>query len=162
DSIMALAPENKGDYSERPLRDSGQLNLRSPEVLSLVGAASSQSATVTAEPDTDPVFNPDAPSLGEGPAPGTRQALPRRIRPDKEARDDPAPAARAPGEPGAGGMDPAPPDPGTRRDGPAPRHAAVEAPAPEAARNLAASLQDSWQRSREEPDSDDEGGDDRP
>jgi len=162
DSIMALAPENKGDYSERPLRDSGQLNLRSPEVLSLVGAASSQSATVTAEPDTDPVFNPDTPSLGEGPAPGTRQALPRRIRPDKEARDDPAPAAQAPGEPAVGGSDPAPPDPGTRRDGPAPRHAAVEAPAPEAARNLAASLQNSWQRSREEPDSDDEGGDDRP
>jgi signal transduction histidine kinase len=147
DSVMALAADNKGNYPERPLRDSGQLNLRAPEVLSLMGAASSPSATATAEPDTAPDPDPDALSLGEWPAPGTRHGLPRRIRPDREARDDSAPAT---GSEGASGP-----------DGPAPRHAAVEAPAPEAARSLAASLQNSWQRSREEPDSESERGDDR-
>ncbi len=147
DSIMALAAENKRSYPERPLRDSGQLNLRAPEVLSLVGAASSQPATAPAEPGTAPDPDPGAPSPGEWPAPGTRPGLPRRIRPAREAPDDSAPAARSEG---AG-----------RTDGPAPRHAAVEAPAPEAARSLAASLQNSWQRSREEPDSESEKGHDR-
>jgi len=147
DSIMAVAPENIGNYPERSLRDSGQLNLRSPEVLTLIGAASAQPVTATAEPGTEPDRDPDAPSLGEWPVPSTRHGLPRRIRPDREARDEPAPAARS--------------EEAGRPDGPAPRHAAVEAPAPEAARSLAASLQDSWQRSREEPDSGSEREHDR-
>jgi signal transduction histidine kinase len=151
DSIMALSAENKGTYPERPLRDSGQLNLRAPEVLSLLGAASSagQPATAIAEPDTALDTDPDTPSAGEWAAPGPRHSLPRRIRPSREGRDDPA-AAATPEEAGLP----------RRPDGPAPRHAAVEAPAPEAARNLAASLQDSWQRSREEPDSESERGHD--
>jgi signal transduction histidine kinase len=152
DSIMAPAPENKGDYPERPLRDSGQLNLRALEVLSLVGTASAEPATSTGEPDP----SPGAAALGEWPGPGTRASLPRRIRPDREARDDPAPAAREPGSE-SGRVD-RPPLPSR----PSPRHAAVEAPAPEAARSLAASLQDSWQRSREEPDAESERGDERP
>jgi signal transduction histidine kinase len=151
DSVMAVAPENKGDYPERPLRDSGQLNLRALEVLSLVGAASGQPATATAEPGTEPDPHPDAPSAGEWPAPGTRQSLPRRIRPDRDARDDRAPEAREPGSEGA-----------ERLDRPVGRHAAVDAPAPEAARSLAASLQNSWQRSREEPDAESEREDERP
>jgi signal transduction histidine kinase len=151
DSVMAVAPENKGDYPERPLRDSGQLNLRALEVLSLVGAASGQPATAPAEPGTEPDPHPDAPSAGDWPAPGTRQSLPRRIRPDRDARDDPAPADREPGSEGA-----------ERPHRPAPRHAAVDAPAPEAARSLAASLQNSWQRSREEPDAESEREDERP
>jgi signal transduction histidine kinase len=145
DSVMILAAENKGNYPERPLRDSGQLNLRAPEVLSLVGAASSQPATATTEPGAAPDPDPDAASIGEWPA--TRPGLPRRIRPDREARDDSAPADRPAGT--------------DQPDSPAPRHAAVEAPAPEAARSLAASLQNSWQRSREEPDSESEKGHDR-
>jgi signal transduction histidine kinase len=144
DSIMALAAENKGNYPERSLRDSGQLNLRAPEVLSLLGAASSHAAA--AEPGTAPDPDPDSSSLGEWPAPSTRHGLPRRIRPDREARDDPASA-----DPSEGTAGP---------DGGVPRHAAVEAPAPEAARSLAASLQNSWQRSREEPDSESERGHD--
>jgi signal transduction histidine kinase len=152
DSVMVLAADNRGSYPERPLRDSGQLNLRSPEVLSLVGAASSQPAAAgqpAAAAEAGTALDPDsgAPYPGEWPAAGARPGLPRRIRPDREARDDSAPAAQSEGS--------------GRPAGAAPRHAAVEAPAPEAARSLAASLQDSWQRSREEPDSESERGQDR-
>jgi signal transduction histidine kinase len=154
DSIMASAPENTGDYPERPLRDSGQLNLRALEVLSLVGTASTEPATSRGEPDP----SPGAAALGEWPAPPARASLPRRIRPDREARDDSAPAAREPEPQPESERADRPPLPSR----PSPRHAAVEAPAPEAARSLAASLQDSWQRSREEPDAESERGDERP
>src|SRR5215471_17598570 len=159
DSIMVLAAESEGGHPERPLRDSGQLNLRAPEALSLVGAAYSRQDTAepSAAADTDPPV--DAPSSGDWPAPATGQSLPRRIRPD---RDAPAAAAGAAGGAGAAGAAGASgSEEGGQPDRPAARHAAVEAPAPEAARNLAASLQNSWQRSREEPDSESDRGEDR-
>jgi len=45
DSIVVAAAENKGTYSERILRDSAQLDLRAPEVLSLAGAVIPGQAT---------------------------------------------------------------------------------------------------------------------
>jgi signal transduction histidine kinase len=169
DSIMVLAPEIEGDHPERPLRDSGQLNLRAPEALSLVGAAYSRQADA-AEPGTAPDPDPpaDPQSGGEWPAPITRQTLPRRIRPGRDASVPTAQAGGASGSSEASGASGAPGAPGApgseeagQPDRPAPRHAAVEAPAPEAARNLAASLQNSWQRSREEQDSESDRGEDR-
>jgi signal transduction histidine kinase len=125
DSIVVTAAAGNSTYPERTLPDSAQLNLRSPEVLSLAGAhlpgpAVADSATRTALP-------------AETPAPGTLRGLPRRVRPGSQSMDDQGSAPRA--------------------DEPAPRHAPVEAPAPEAARTLAASLQNSWQRSRRPDDS---------
>ena len=123
DSIVVAAAENKGTYSERILRDSAQLDLRAPEVLSLAGAVIPGQATA------------DSPAIAESPAElparSTRSGLPRRVRPESQSPDDPA-AADAPG--------------------PAPRRAPVAAPAPEDARGLAASLQSSWLRSRQPDD----------
>ena len=159
DNIMVLAAEIESGYPERPLRDSGQLDLRAPEALSLVGAAYSRQAD-TAEPGTAPDPDPpaDPTSGGDWPAPGIRQTLPRRIRPDRDAS---APGASAAGAGTAGLSGASGAEEAGQPDRPAPRHAPVEAPAPEAARNLAASLQNSWQRSREEPDSESDEGEDR-
>jgi len=120
---VVAAAEQKGTYPERTLRDSTQLNLRAPEVLSLAGAVIPDQATA----DSAALAEPTA----ELPARSTRSGLPRRVRPESQSPDDPA-AADAPG--------------------PAPRRAPVAAPAPEDARGLAASLQSSWLRSRQPDD----------
>jgi len=62
---------------------------------------------------------------GAAPVPAARHGLPQRVRPDSQPADD-----------GAGDADGIP------------RHAPVEAPTPDDARSLAASLQSSWHRSR--------------
>jgi signal transduction histidine kinase len=105
---------------QRVLRESAQLNLRAPEVLSTVGAPA-----VSAD-----VPLPAAPPAAEPAAarPAGLRSLPRRVRPDSRPAGDSA----AP-----------------RPDGLAPRRAPVDAPGPEDARSLAASLQNSWQRSRQ-------------
>jgi signal transduction histidine kinase len=141
---------------ESVLRGVARLNVQSPEVLSLVGVATaSRPEQAGGEPLS---FEPerDAPSgLGELPR---RDALPRRERtvaPGGPTAEMPPgmPAAAAGGAPA---MLPRRARPGSpeqlasgtpvRMPG-SPRPA--EAPAPERARNLAASVQSSWQRSRE-------------
>ena len=83
---------------------------------------------------TDPVQQEpgDSGGLGEAaaaaPAPAALHGLPQRVRPDSQ-----------PGNDGAGGA--ANPEA-------IPRQAPVEAPTPDDARSLAASLQSSWHRSR--------------
>jgi len=64
--------------------------------------------------------------------PPALRSLPRRVRPDSRPADDPGAAPRP--------------------DGLAARREPVDAPGPDDARSLAASLQNSWQRSRQ-PDS---------
>jgi signal transduction histidine kinase len=105
-----------------------RLNLRAPEVLALAGAA-------LAGPISDGAV---AGLADEGPSslrrqPGTRQGLPRRVRPD-------AGSARNTGNADA---------PGPRRGSSA---APAESPLPDEARTLAASLQRSWQLSRDDED----------
>jgi signal transduction histidine kinase len=106
----------------------GSARLRSTNALSLVGVAAS---SVLPEP-----------RQGEGDAggqsPTTFHGLPRRVRPDKQ------------------------PQPGEQQDRTAghAREAAAptDAPAPDDARRLAASLQRSWHRSRADDDTDDDAG----
>jgi signal transduction histidine kinase len=106
----------------------GSARLRSTNALSLVGVAAS-----SALPE---------PRQGEGDAggqsPTTFHGLPRRVRPDKQ------------------------PQPGEQQDRTAghAREAAAptDAPAPDDARRLAASLQRSWHRSRADDDTDDDAG----
>jgi hypothetical protein len=82
---------------------------------------------------TDPVqYEPGAGDSGSPdeaqaarPAPGALHGLPQRVRPDSQPGND--------GADGGGGI---------------PRQAPVEAPTPDDARSLAASLQSSWHRSR--------------
>jgi signal transduction histidine kinase len=124
DTVLAAPAGIGGTDQQRALRDSAQLNLRVPEMLSTVGAVSGGAGVrVTA--------------AGPGPAaaetqasrPSALRSLPRRVRPDSRPADDPGSAPRP--------------------DGLAARRAPVDAPGPEDARSLAASLQDSWQRSRQ-------------
>jgi signal transduction histidine kinase len=148
DSIVDLAAETKGINTERQLRDSSQLNLRSPDVLTLVGALAPP-VTSAAEPmgdELDPGSGAGSPA--DASALSTVHGLPRRIRPASEPQHD------ADVELG--------PEQANPPDRLPPRSAPVEAPAPEAARSLAASLQNSWDRSRQEPDSESERGNDRP
>jgi signal transduction histidine kinase len=124
DDIVVAAPAGDSTYPERTLRDSTQLNLRAPEVLSLAGARLGGPARGD---DDTPAAAP-----ADKPAQSTVHGLPRRVRPGSQSWDDSGPALAA--------------------EAPAPRHPPVEAPAPEAARTLAASLQSSWQRSRQPGD----------
>jgi hypothetical protein len=124
DSIVVTAVADKGTDPERPLRDSAQLNLRAPEVLSLAGAVISTPAQADGLAAAEAAAEPAAPS--------TLHGLPRRVRPDSQGWDEQGSAAAA--------------------QGPAPRRAPVSAPAPEDARGLAASLQSSWHRSRQPDD----------
>jgi len=144
DSIVTPVAEGKGINPERPSRDSTQLNLRSPEVLTLVGALA-QPTTATAEPADDELDSGTG-SPADPAALSTAHGLPRRIRPASEPPPD--------DEFGLG------PDQANLPDRLPPRSAPVEAPAPEAARSLAASLQNSWDRSRREPEPESERGND--
>jgi signal transduction histidine kinase len=157
---------------------SGRLNLRAPEVFTLTGpvppgppradgqqgrtpdtAPSAISAVGPAPADTtaiaaapaapaSPVTAPVAPAaFAEAQSLTTIHGLPRRIRP---APPEPGPEAAwdDPG-PGGGFTDVA-------RTGP--RHAPPDSPAPEHARSLASSLQNSWHRSRHAAPSPDSAG----
>ena len=124
DGIVVTAAENKGTHPERALRDSTQLNLRAPEVLSLAGAV------ISAPAQAEGLAAAEAPA--EPAAPSTLHGLPRRVRPDSQGWDEQGSAAAA--------------------QAPEPRRAPVSAPAPEDARGLAASLQSSWLRSRQPDD----------
>jgi signal transduction histidine kinase len=122
DSIVIAAAMTESSAIERTLRDSAQLNLHAPGVLSLAGAV------VTGSVAADAVGSTEA--RAEQPPPSTRNGLPRRVRPD--------------------GQPPVDPGPETRGTGPLPRRAPADAPAPEDARTLAASLQNSWHKSRQQ------------
>jgi anti-sigma regulatory factor (Ser/Thr protein kinase) len=119
EAIVVSEIADQGGYGERPRGDSALLNLRAPQVLSL------------ADPHREPGAA-DAGGPGEaqaaGPAPGALHGLPQRVRPDSQSGSD-----------SAGGT--------VNPEG-IPRHAPVEAPTPDDARSLAASLQSSWNRSR--------------
>ena len=158
ESLITTSVERAAQASgDSALRGVGRLDVQSPEVLSLVGvvAASRPEQAVSEQLDFEP--GRDAPfGLGELPQ---RDGLPRRERsvapggmaaelpPDMPAR----PAAGAtpailprrvrPGSPEQLASGTPVRMPGSPRP--------AEAPAPERARNLAASLQSSWQRSRE-------------
>jgi hypothetical protein len=99
--------------------------LRSTNALSLVGVATSAALPEPRQGDDDAAGQP----------PTAFQRLPRRVRPDKQ------------------------PQPGEQQDRPAGHArevaAPTDAPAPDDARRLAASLQRSWQRSRADDDTDD-------
>ena len=122
DGVLAAPAGVAVTDQQRVLRDSAQLNLRAPEVLSTVGAvaAGAGARVPTAAP---------AAAETQSSRPSALRSLPRRVRPDSRAADDSEAAARP--------------------DGLAARRAPVDAPGPEDARSLAASLQNSWQRSRQ-------------
>ena len=118
EAIVVSETADQGGYGDYVRGDSTLLNLRAPQVLAL----------------TDPVQQEPGDSGGLGqaaaaaPAPAALHGLPQRVRPDSQ-----------PGNDGAGGA--ANPEA-------IPRQAPVEAPTPDDARSLAASLQSSWHRSR--------------
>jgi len=121
DGVLAAPVVTQVTDQQRALRESAQLNLRAPETLTTVGAvAGGAGVRVSAA----------APASAETQAsrPAALRSLPRRVRPDSRPTDD----SEAP-----------------RPDGLAARRAPVDAPGPEDARSLAASLQNSWQRSRQ-------------
>jgi hypothetical protein len=122
DSVLAAPVRTDVADQQRALRDSAQLNLRVPEMLSTVGAVSGGAGNRAAAAAT-------APTETQASRPAPLRSLPRRVRPDSRPADDPAAAPRP--------------------DGLAARRAPVDAPGPEDARSLAASLQNSWQRSRQ-------------
>ena len=121
DAIVVSETADEDFYGERERDDSTQLNLRAPQVLSLL----------------DPVQpEPSAPAGGGSeevlvarPARSAQHGLPQRVRPDSQPVDDGA-------------------DGDVNPEGSPTRHAPVEAPSPDDARSLAASLQSSWHRSR--------------
>jgi signal transduction histidine kinase len=139
------------------LRGAARLDVQSPDALSLVGATAARSLSAVSpagRASPDPLSAPDqlAPD-GEVPRwedlagrhealPG-REALPRRERPSASSQDTVRrlPRRVRPGSPEQLANGAPVRMPGAARP--------AEAPAPERARNLAASLQSSWQRSRE-------------
>jgi len=166
DSIMA-APARPGAEAslsaELVTGRSARLNLRAPEVLSLAGTGLPESLPVLDEPNGEPVLTPAAEILAEAPtasdspptplapeAPTTLNGLPRRIRPSATTADASPDSLTAAAE--AWDDQPLAMD----GEGPAPRHAPPDSPAPEHARTLAASLQNSWHRSRQAPGEADE------
>ena len=108
----------------------GAARLRSTNALSLVGVATSPALPEPRQGDGD----------ATGQAATTFHGLPRRVRPDKQAPDRQALAAEQ-----------------DRPGGPGREAVQADAPAPDDARRLAASLQRSWQRSRAEDDIADDG-----
>jgi signal transduction histidine kinase len=110
----------EGGYGERQRGDSALLNLRAPQALSLTDQ-------VKPEPTAAEGVGL-GPAAAAGPAPSPLHGLPQRVRPDGQA--------------GADG-DAVNPEVVSRHD-------PVEAPTPDHARGLAASLQSSWNRSRDD------------
>lgn len=131
DSIMITAGAAQAALAASAAGGRG-LDLQTPEALSLVGAVQARSlSTADAADETARLPGRHAPGDDSG---DTFHGLPRRVRPGSP------PQLR-------GGQHAA-----TRTDEKAEVHAPPEAPAPEHARNLISSLQDSWQRSREADD----------
>ena len=123
-------------------------SLRSSEALSLVGTARARSLTTVdtgdgGQDDYDEAAYP-ADDGGFDDA-GTFHGLPRRVRPGASASTSTS----------AGGKHAA----ATTGPVPAAPHVPPEAPAPEHARSLFSSLQNSWQRSRDADDIPDSGAD---
>ena len=158
---------------------SGRLNLRAPEVFTLAGtvlpgpapadgerrldtaagaitaagATAVDAAAIAATPVAPPA--PDAPvtapsSLAEAQSLTTIHGLPRRVRPTPAPAPTPTSTLAPASEAEAGTWDDRPLTGGfTAVGGTGPRHAPPDSPAPEHARTLASSLQNSWQRSRQ-------------
>jgi signal transduction histidine kinase len=124
DSIVIAAAVTEGSFIERTLRDSEQLYVPDPGALSLAGAVVTGSVAAEAVASAE--------NRAEQPPLSTRNGLPRRVRPDSQPPVDPGPE--------------------TSGTGPGSRRAPVGAPQPEDARSLAASLQNSWHRSRQPDD----------
>jgi signal transduction histidine kinase len=123
DSIVAMPAEPVP--AESAAGGSARLDLRSPEALSLVGAVHARPlATVDPADEMPPAADPGL--FPEEPG-GTFHGLPRRVRPGNSP-PQPEDGPQSPARP----LESSPP----------------EAPAPEHARNLMSSLQNSWQRSR--------------
>jgi signal transduction histidine kinase len=113
---------------------SAGLDLRSPEALSLVGAVHARSLATVDPGDAMPRAADRAAFSDE--SAGTFHGLPRRVRP-----------GNSPPRPHDG-----PQSPATLRESALLGSAPPEAPAPEHARNLSSSLQNSWQRVRQADD----------
>ena len=139
--ITAPYPDTAGRPAAVSADDrSARLNVRAPEVMSLAGAVTAAPPVVSPllEADARLDLRPTAPVKVTEEMPAvTLHGLPRRVRPGSQS----------------GGERDA--QPGT--DTPAARPTPVESPAPDAARSLAASLQSSWQRSRQADDRPDPG-----
>ena len=129
DAIVVHAPQAAAGSAGTGTAESRtvRLDLRAPEVLSLAGAGLPGGA-----PQAGQAPRADAANATSTLAPG----LPRRVRPGSQVQPD---AASSRAEALAGRQDP------------------VDSPAPEAARSLAASLQTSWQRSRQADEAADSG-----
>jgi hypothetical protein len=121
DSIVTMPTE---PVPAEPAIGSARLNLRLPEALSLAGAVHTRSLA-TVDP-AEEMLPADREALAEEPE-DTFHGLPRRVRP-----------GNSPPQPEDGPQSPARP----------PESSPPEAPAPEHARNLMSSLQNSWQRAR--------------
>jgi signal transduction histidine kinase len=131
DSIMITAGAAQAALAASAAGGRG-LGLQTPEALSLVGAVHARSlSTLDAADETARL--PGRHALGDDSG-DTFHGLPRRVRPGSPAQP-------------RGGQHAA-----ANTDEKAEVHAPPEAPAPEHARNLISSLQDSWQRSREADD----------
>jgi anti-sigma regulatory factor (Ser/Thr protein kinase) len=129
DAVVVSAPQRGTAGAVSGLAGGGtaRLDLRAPEVLSLAGGGL---AAGSSQADLAP--RADAVVVTATMARG----LPRRVRPGSQVRAEPA---------------------GSRAEAPATRQDPVDSPAPEAARSLAASLQTSWQRSRQANEASDSG-----
>jgi signal transduction histidine kinase len=152
DSIMASHAQLDADarlHAEQVTVRPARLNLRAPEVFSLTSTGLPESPPAVGERTGELALTPTAEALTKAPAPTTLpttvptivpttvHGLPRRIRPADTATAPESPATESPAT-----------------ESRAPESPAPESPAPEHARTLAASLQNSWQRSRladEEP-----------
>jgi anti-sigma regulatory factor (Ser/Thr protein kinase) len=158
ESIMATParPGAETRLSTEPVTGrSARLNLRAPEVLSLTSTGLPESLLTLDELNGDLALTPTADTRVEAPAaqdappapltpaaPTTLHGLPRRIRPSATTADAPQDSLTVASEAWDDqllAMD---------GEGPAPRHVPPDSPAPEHARTLAASLQNSWHRSR--------------
>jgi hypothetical protein len=120
DAIVVSETSDQGGYDDRQRGESARLNLRAPQVLSLSEPIGSELGDIGG--------GGPAESQAAKPAASTLHGLPQRVRPDSQSAND--------------GVGPA------ENSGGIPRPAPVEAPTPDDARSLAASLQSSWQRSR--------------
>ena len=131
DGVLAAPVGVAVTDQQRGRRESAQLNLRVPETLSALSTvdAVSAGADVRVPASATAPTAPTAPAETLAPRPAALRSLPRRVRPDSQPADDSRAAPRP--------------------DGLAARRAPVDAPGPEDARSLAASLQTSWQRSRQ-------------
>ena len=120
EAIVVSETADQGGYGDHVRGDSALLNLRAPQVLAL-------NDPVQPEPGAGDAGGPGE-AAAAAPAAAALHGLPQRVRPDSQPGNDGADGAANPEA--------------------IPRPAPVEAPTPDDARSLAASLQSSWHRSR--------------